>query len=74
MLKRRDKEMSILASRQQRAYLAVALLAVVVIGTLSLLTNPNDPEINLIGAVAYLSALASSAITLLAVNVATYRK
>lgn len=66
--------MSILASRQQRAYLAVALLAVVAIGTLSLLTNPHDPEMNLIGAVAYLSALASSAITLLAVNVATHRK
>lgn len=65
--------MDILATRQQRAYLAVGLLFVAVIGGLSLLTSINDPKINLIGGVAYLSALASSAITLLAVNVATYK-
>ena len=68
--------MNVLATRQDRAYLAVGLLLVVVIGGLSLLTSINDPEaeINLIGAVAYLSAVASSAITLLAVNVATYKR
>lgn len=65
--------MDILATRQQRAYLAVGLLFVAVIGGLSLLTSINDPKINLIGGVTYLSALASSAITLLAVNVATYK-
>jgi hypothetical protein len=66
--------MSILTTRQDRAYLAVALLIVVAIGGASLLNSLNDPEINLIGAVAYLSALASSAITLFAVNVATYNR
>ena len=66
--------MDVLANRKDRANLAVALLLVVVIGGLSLVNSLNDPEINLIGAMAYLSALASSAITLFAVNVATYNR
>ena len=65
--------MNVLATRKDRANLAVCLLAVSVFGIVALLSNLDNPEINLIGGVAYLSAVASSAITLFAVNVATYR-
>lgn len=65
--------MNVLATRKDRANLALVLLSVAVIGGLNLLTNLNNPEINLIGVVAYLSALCAAAITLFAVNVATYK-
>lgn len=64
--------MNVLATRKDRANLAVCLLAVSGFGVLAMLSNLSNPEINLIGGVAYLSALASSAITLFAVNMATY--
>ncbi len=62
--------MNLLATRRDRANLAVALLVVSAI----LASNLSEPGINLIGAIIYLSALVSSAITLFAVNIATYQR